>query len=113
MAIPVIVDQETGEEALLIDPEGQYIAKSNSLDPDFRLFSQTRFSTRGLKLNQNDDDSDVLRCKYTGATVHLTTDRGILVYWLSRRAERMEKIYLSTCRSSRLSRTSCMAGGLL
>ena len=85
MATAVVVDQETREEALLIEPEGQYIVKTNSLDPDFRLYSQTRFSTRGLKLNQNDDDSDVLRCKYTGATVHLTTDRGILVVETSRK----------------------------
>ena len=85
MATAVIVDQETREEALLIEPKGQYIVKTNSSDPDFRLYSQTRFSTMGLKLNQNDDDSDVLRCKHTGATVHLTTDRGILVVETSRK----------------------------
>ena len=85
MATAVIVDQETREEALLIEPEGQYIVKTNSLDPDFRLYSQTRFSKFGLKLNQNDDDSDVLRCKHTGATVHLTTDRGILIVETSRK----------------------------
>jgi hypothetical protein len=40
MATAVVVDQETREEALLIEPEGQYIVKSNSLGPDFRLYSQ-------------------------------------------------------------------------
>jgi hypothetical protein len=85
MATAVIVDQETREEALLIEPEGQYIVKSNSLDPDFRLYSQTRFSKFKLKLRQNDDDSDVLRCVKTGATVNLTTDRGILVVETSRK----------------------------
>jgi hypothetical protein len=88
MATAVVVDQETREEAMLIEPEGQYmpyIVKTNSLGPDFRLYSQARFSKFGLKLNQNDDDSDVLRCKHTGATVHLTTDRGILAVETSRK----------------------------
>jgi hypothetical protein len=43
------------------------------------LYSQTRFSKFKLKLRQNDDDSDVLRCAKTGAT-----DRGILVVETSR-----------------------------
>jgi hypothetical protein len=74
----VILDQETRKEALLIEPEGQYIVKSRPLGPDFRLYSWTRFSTFKLKLRQNGDDTDVLRCAKTGATVNLTTGRGIL-----------------------------------
>ena len=45
MATAVVVDQETREEALLIEPVGQYIVKTNSSGPDFRLFSQTRLGT--------------------------------------------------------------------
>jgi hypothetical protein len=60
VAAAVIADQETREEALLIEPEGQYIVKSKPLGPDFRLYSQTRFSKFKLELNQNVDDTDVL-----------------------------------------------------
>jgi hypothetical protein len=63
--VAIIVDEETGEEGLLIEPEGQYIIKTSPLgplDPDFRLFSQTRFGKMGLKLRQHDDDTDWLHC---------------------------------------------------
>jgi hypothetical protein len=50
MATAVVVDQETREEALLIEPEVQYLVKSKPLGPDFRLYSQTRFSNFKLKL---------------------------------------------------------------
>jgi hypothetical protein len=88
MATAVVIDHETGEEALLIEPEGQYIVKSKPMDPDFRLYSQTRFSRFKLKLRQNDDDTDVLRCAMTGTTVNLTTERGILVVETSRKDEK-------------------------
>jgi hypothetical protein len=55
------------------------------MDPDFRLYSQTRFSKLKLKLRQNDNDTDVLRCALTGATVNLATERGILVVETSRK----------------------------
>jgi hypothetical protein len=84
VAAAVIADQETREEALLIEPEGQYIVKSKPLGPDFRLYSQTRFSKFKLELNQNVDDTDVLT-EVTRTAVNLTTDRGILVVETSRK----------------------------
>jgi hypothetical protein len=87
MVVAVTIDQQTGEEAVIVDPEGQFIKKSSPIDPDFRLFGQNRLKVMGLPLKQdyNDTGLDVLRCKRTGQLVELVTSSGILVLKTSRR----------------------------
>jgi hypothetical protein len=57
MVVAVTIDQQTGEEAVIVDPEGQFIKKSSPIDPDFRLFGQNRLKVMGLPLKQDYNDT--------------------------------------------------------